>query len=381
MEEGPSALVREATGRYPLAETLIVPSWRQTSRSLVASRFHTRLHFPVKVWDSLVLYFEIQSAAVSLTPSRTKTYSFCRPKARAYCSSLMAKPADKVEGNLLADFMDMKNIAKLSTTEVAWLKILAREVFIAVGDGKHAKAETKATTLVRMMQKDMNEISASVQFRPWVATFTLLSAFMHRAWSRHEMGKFKLALDDAVAGLEQVGSMMEWTSQLQGPIQYFKREKVRLLFIRSQCLKRLGDFEAALTDLRDCLEIIKSFDGRWDDTSSHLSCKMVPLVADHFAPISEKQVVAFMQIVMALQKVKDGAPRPHYSEEQRASLEEELGLSRLTFDRNTIALPKIVNNDRYRRLGQVGVRRTWSVCGHRCGPGSRPCLRWKWWTL
>jgi hypothetical protein len=66
----------------------------------------------------------------------------------------------------------------------------------------------------------------------------------------------------SLGGLKQVGSMMQRTSQFQGPIQYFKREKVRLLFIRSQCLKRLGDFEAALTDLRNCLEIMKSFDGR-----------------------------------------------------------------------------------------------------------------------
>lgn len=74
---------------------------------------------------------------------------------------------------------------------------------------------------------------------------------MYRALSRHELGKFELALDDTEAGLEQIGSMMEWTSQLQGPIQYFQHEKVRLLYTRSQCLKRLEDFEASLTDLRD----------------------------------------------------------------------------------------------------------------------------------
>lgn len=172
----------------------------------------------------------------------------------------------------------------------------------------------------------------------------LLSTFMHRAWSRHQMGKFKLALDDATAGLKQVGSMMQWTSQLQGSIQYFKREKVRLLFIRSQCLKRLGDFEAALTDLRNCLEIIVVC-GRWDDTSSHLSWMMVPLVAARFTSVAKKEVVAFIQILLALQNVKDGAPRPHYNEEERASLVEELGLSRLMVGNNTIVLPKIVNND------------------------------------
>lgn len=138
--------------------------------------------------------------------------------------------------------------------------------------------------------------------------------------------------------------MMQRTSQFQGPTQYFKREKVRLLFIRSQCLKRLGDFEAALTDLRNCLEIIKSFDDRWGDTISHLSWTMVPLVAARFASIAKKEVVAFIQILLAL-KVKDGAPRPHYNEEERASLEEELGPSRLMAGNDTIVLPKIVNND------------------------------------
>jgi hypothetical protein len=91
-----------------------------------------------------------------------------------------------------------------------WLKFLAEEMFIAVGKGNNAKkgGEISATILVQMMQKDMNAFSASIQFRPWVATITLLSTFMHSAWSRHQMGKVKLGLDDATAGLKQVGSMM-----------------------------------------------------------------------------------------------------------------------------------------------------------------------------
>jgi hypothetical protein len=97
--------------------------------------------------------------------------------------------------------------------------------------------------------------------------------------------------------------MMQRTSQFQGPIQYFKREKVRLLFIHSQCLKRLGDFEAALTDLRNWLEIMKSFTVAGATTSSHLSWMMVPLVAARFASIAKKEVVAFIQIRLALQKV------------------------------------------------------------------------------
>jgi hypothetical protein len=151
--------------------------------------------------------------------------------------------------------------------------------------------------------------------------------------------------------------MMQGTSQFQGPIQYFKREKVRLFFIRSQCLKRLGDFEAALTDLRNCLEIIKSFDDRWGDTISHLSWTMVPLVAARFASIAKKEVVAFIQILLAL-KVKDGAPRPHYNEEERASLEEELGPSRLMAGNDTIVLPKIVNND------DIGDWDKWAYAEH-----------------
>jgi hypothetical protein len=72
---------------------------------------------------------------------------------------------------------------------------------------------------------------------------------------------------------------------------------------------------------------------------------MVPLVAARFASIAKKEVVAFIQILLALQKVKDGAPRPPYNEEERASLEEELGPSRLMAGNDTIVLPKIVNND------------------------------------
>jgi hypothetical protein len=93
----------------------------------------------------------------------------------------MAKPADKIEGNRLANFMDMKLPKCSPRTELMWLKFLAEEVFIAVGKGNHAKAEKSATILVQMMQKDMNAFSASIQFRPWVATITLLSTFMHRA--------------------------------------------------------------------------------------------------------------------------------------------------------------------------------------------------------
>lgn len=141
---------------------------------------------------------------------------------------------------------------------------------------------------------------------------------------------------------------MKWTSNLTGPIRYFLREQAELLYQRSECRKRVQDFDGALADLRTCLAIIKSFyGGSWKENSSHLSSALVPIVTNSSEALSD--IATCIQIVLALQKVSSGASRPHYSKEETAAIEEELGISSVS-----ILLVKIVNNH------NIGARDRWA---------------------
>lgn len=265
--------------------------------------------------------------------------------------AIMAKPADKVEGNHLVDYILMKSKNRMPTEE-KWLKAVSL-VFKALLHKNYPSAEKNATAVVQMIRKDISTVSDYAQYRPWFATVTLIHTFMIRSSTRHQLGK--LSMEDATAGLVQIESMMKWTSQLKGPVCYFMEEKVSMLFMRSQCLKRLEDFSGALSDLRGCSAIIQSFVDQWDDGSIHLKSNVVAVVHSFLSQkISLNLVNTSIQIVLALQKVKDGAARPHYSDEERAALEEELGLSRSSFDENTFVLPKIVNNE------NIGDEDTWA---------------------
>lgn len=259
-------------------------------------------------------------------------------------NAIMAHPADKVDGMQLVTYTSLKNLKEsLSGIEVEWTKdsaFMFKE--LEPGNRDFRRAEKMATGALISIHKGLSTFSTP--FALWVAKINLITAFMHRSWCRLETNKFKEAIDDATDGLSHVKSMQDWIRNLDGPIHYFVREEVRLLFIRSQCLKRLGDFDAALVDLRTCRAIISSMGDFWTDHHAHLNSVMFPLESDPSETISLEVVTTRLQIILALQKVRDEAPRPHYSVDERVSLETEFGLSSFD-DERTLYGPRIINNE------------------------------------
>lgn len=175
--------------------------------------------------------------------------------------------------------------------------------------------------MISSVENNLSHLSN--QFRPWIAITNLVIAFLHRCRSRLQTEKYKLADEDATVGLSYIKTMQVWTKALRHPPYYFVREEVKFLHMRSQSRKFMEDFGGAVSDLRVCHEIIKSMGQLYDEESAHLTSLFLIEGC-----VSSERINVSLQIVMALQKVRDYVPRPHYiCVDERISLEKELGLT------------------------------------------------------
>jgi len=85
-----------------------------------------------------------------------------------------------------------------------------------------------------------------------------------------------------------------------------------ILYDRAECFKQLGEFENAIVDLKAACAAVRAIGEE-------------PFQQRPFSSIPEASVYLLLA-VMALQKIKEGAARPFYSESERDGIMKEFGL-------------------------------------------------------
>jgi hypothetical protein len=125
----------------------------------------------------------------------------------------------------------------------------------------------------------------------------------------------------ATESLHYFRSIQEWAKDIPN-VCIYKHQVALLFYIRGHTLRRF-DLDKSYKDLKASIAVIRSVArGVWEGPKeTHHPAEM-----DGFQTVSLEQARKRLQMVMAMQKVRDKAPRPHYNEEEREEIARDLGL-------------------------------------------------------